>query len=190
MATIKIKGCGRCSKSKGCGVKKVFRDISSKYDNESQIKYFNHLGELKESYKRFNEFELKCPFADRKYNNGEKVKFTCGIQRYIKLVLWDCDHDCDYCDKENCDDGIVTFENTRYKEYITIEGRIASLIKGDKWLIEVDSSEFLKFKDKLNELDLKFFEQISNTFNNKENIYQQVYDGKMFVSKEKYIKKV
>jgi hypothetical protein len=182
MAHIKIKGCGYCSKSRGCKIKKDFRDLASTNERYTEVK--SNIHQIIPTYQRLNEFELICPFGDRKLNEGDKISFTLGIQRYIKTTLWDCDNDCDYCNNDNCDNGVVTFVNTRYKEYIKVAGTIVNLMRNDKWIISISEDEYHRIAKLCNTSDIKFFEEISEKLDPGQEFYM------VFVSKEKYIEKV
>jgi len=190
MAVIKIKGCGYCSKSKGCKIKKSFRDLAATNERYTEVETFCGYFNSKSTYKRLNEFELKCPFVDRKYKSGDKVKITIGIQRYIKTTLWDCDisygdnDPCENCSIENCNDGVVTFKNTRYKEYVETEGVIVDLMRNDKWVIQLSEDEYKRLSLLCNELDLKFFEEVAEKIDQGREFYMVV------ISKEKYITKL
>lgn len=185
MAKLQIKGCGYCSKSKGCNIKKDFRQLSSKYDQYTEVKRkYYHIG-LTYTSKIENIFTLECPFGDRKYNEGDKVEFSLGIQRYKHLTEWECDRDCDQCYDERCDvNGIITFENIRYKQKITVTGNIVNLYKNDKWVIAVDKHEWDKVSKLCNKEDIAFFEKISDTYDPGQEFHM------CFISKEKFIKKL
>lgn len=182
MAKIKIKGCGYCSKFKGCNIKKEFRGLASIYDNYTEIESTWYHSDLSYTHKRINEFELICPFGDRKYKDGDKIIFTLGIQRYKKTTKWECDNDCDGCCREDCEDGFITFENVRYKEKISVEGRIVNLYRNDKWVVSIEEKEWNRISELCNDSDLEFFEKIADIYNPGQEFHM------VFVSKEKFIK--
>jgi hypothetical protein len=190
MAAIKIKGCGYCSKSKGCKIKKSFRDLAASNDSYTEVETFCEYLNSKTTHKSLNVFELKCPFVDRKYKSGDNVKVTVGVQRYIKTTLWDCDisygdnDPCDNCSIENCNSGVVTFKNTRYEKYIEVEGMVVNLMRNDKWVIKLSEDEYKRLSLLCNELDLKFFEEVSEKIDPEQCFYM------VLISKEKYITKI
>ena len=177
MAKIKIN-CGYCSKSKGCEIKKDFKKLSSEYKDFDEIK--NEPGSIL-SYTRYYEFELKCPFKERKYKSGDEVYFTFGVGRYIKKREWECIFDCDGCHKD-CKDGIITFENIRYKKYITIKGKIVNPYRYDSYIISVDKKNFDIVKCDFNEKDIELIDKITSSIDLKYDEYIAI------ISKEKYIK--
>jgi hypothetical protein len=189
MAKIKIKGCGNCTKSKGCEIKKQFRNIAQTMPHTYKTKEV-FLG-MNSNYTNYYEIDFKCPIADRKYKPDDKVIFTLGVQRYTQTVLWDCDisygddDPCEFCNKkDNCNESVVTFKNIRYKNYIECEGHIVSLIRGDKWIIKVSESEWERISKQCNHADLNIFESIANSIDCGADYYM------VFISKEKFIQKL
>lgn len=187
MAKIKIKGCGRCTKSKGCELKKQFRSIAETMPHTYKTKEV-FLG-MNSNYTNYYEIDFNCPIADRKYKPDDMVNFTLGVQRYTQLVEWDCDifygddDPCEHCNKINdCKDSVVTFKNTRYKNYIKCEGSIVGLMRGDKWIIKVSEKEWERISKLCNSADVNILESIANTFDQGQEFYM------VFVSKEKFIK--
>ena len=173
MAKININ-CGQCAKSKGCEIKKAFRNLATTYKNEY-----------------YDIFKLKCPFKTRKYKPGDKVEFTIGIHRYSQEYEWECTWDDDYCDpcnncrnEEICINGTVTFINERYGKYVKIKGEIYSNYAHNKCIIVVDKSEF--YPHKVNEKDNKFLQEVSDKIIDD---YESIdRDKQMYIiSLEKYI---
>lgn len=182
MAKIKIKGCGYCSKSKGCNIKKEFRNLAGNFDKYTKIESY-YMSGLKYTFNRLNEFTLVCPFGDRKYVEHDDVEVTIGIGRYEKITEWECNWNCDYCNRDDCEDGLLKFKNTRYTKYIKLRGKILNLYKNDKWVISIEEKEWKIVEPQLNDDDVKFFEQIANVYDPGQEFYMVI------LSKEKFIKK-
>jgi hypothetical protein len=188
MAKITIKGCGKCPKSKGCKIKKQFRDIAETMPHT--YKYKDVFLGLDSNYTGYFKIKLDCPVKELRYKPNDKVLFTLGINRFTQEVKWDCDisygddDPCENCSIDNCNDGTVTFKNTRYKNYIECEGEIVGLMRGDKWVIKVEEKEWERISKLCNSIDIKFFEDVANSIDRGQEFYM------VFISKEKYFEKL
>jgi len=96
--------------------------------------------------------------------------------------LWNCDGRA--CD--DCEDGVKTFENTRYKGYVEILGVIVGHSSYDVFAIAVKEEEFNKHKHLFNELDL-IAQQKHEPLNCDELKFSFLYEFG-FYSKKKFIK--
>jgi hypothetical protein len=188
MAKITISGCGKCKKSKGCEIKKQFREAANLMPHTYKIRE-SWCG-LNSDYEDYYEVKLRCPIMTPKYNENDKVLFTLGVQRFTQEIKWDCDisrgddDPCEFCTIENCDGGLVTFKNTRYKKYIECTGSIVGKMRADKWIIKVNESEWERISKLCNDIDIKFFEDVANSIDFGSEFFM------VFVSKEKFFDKV
>ena len=140
--------CGYCGKLKGCLIRKAFIETAKQFSNKAI--------ELK--------FKLKCPFETQKYKNGTEIKFTVAYGAHNVRTEWDCEWDCDYCKRDDCNDGIIIFKNKRYKGTVELKGKIEGYIDRGKYIVNVAHSDFLKVKDKFNRYDMLMLHKISDGF--------------------------
>jgi hypothetical protein len=190
MAKIKINGCGYCSKSIGCKIKKDIRSLIDKYP---LLPYDNGIGDIRHYNPIFN---LRCPYTSAKYKSGDKITFTIGIQRYIKTHKWECENECDYCKRENCEDGYINFENVRYGEYVQLNGVISNYYSNGKFVIKVSTYDINKIYDDLNDKDKSFINEVSealggcNVDGERPNSAFFSHDDfyLLFISKQRFIK--
>ena len=131
--TINCKNCGKNNK---CEIRRAFIETASKFDtiiNNYTIK-----------------FQLKCPLKISKFKRGQKVNFTIGTNRYIRVTEWECDKREEYCSCNNdCVDGIVTFKNNAYKNYIKLTGIFYDQYNSDKAIIAINLNKFNNIKNQL-----------------------------------------
>ncbi len=181
--------CRNCGNSKGCEIKKDFR-------NFVKDKSYAHYWETK--------FELRCPLKTRVFDTGDKVVFTVGAGTYFKKHLWQCNFDytdCDICKHNyNCDNGTVEFMNKRYAKYVQLEGEISSFYWNELWFVRVKTEDFEKIKSDFNDIDLKRIKEINEKYN-VSGEYDEFSDFLagfkkvnrdyiIFISKRKFIKKI
>jgi hypothetical protein len=185
-AAAKIKiNCGYCGLNNGCMIRAKFKALAKGFTSESE-----------------HTFSLKCPFKTPKYTKGQLVVFTVGYGRHKEPFVWKCNidpQDCENCKNESlCNDGLVTFQNTRYNGYVEILGEIYNYYKNGIFIIKVNVTDFQDVAIQFSQDEVKKIKDISYTVQGE---FKQVesndfafdfstdIDGCiMFYSKQKFIK--
>ena len=140
--------CGYCGLLKGCVIRKTFIETAKQFSSKGFSK----------------KFKLKCPFEIQKYKDGTEIKFTVAYGAHNVRTEWDCEWDCDYCNRTDCRDGIITFKNKRYKGTVELKGKIEGYIERGKYIINVAHDEFNKVKNNFNRYDMLMLHKISDSF--------------------------
>jgi len=164
--------CGYCGLVKGCKIRKSFIETAKQFTKKGT--------RLK--------FELKCPFEEAKYKDGDEVIFSVAYGAHRVKKQWECTWDCDSCNRDDCKDGIITFKNKRYKGNVQLTGTIHGYMGKGKYIIDVPHSEFMKVKHNFNRYDLLVLHKISDNFGWCG--YDFIpYTVRYFVTKQKFILK-
>jgi hypothetical protein len=160
MAKISIN-CGQCA-VKDCTVKKQFKQLA-KVNFPDKFKDKNSTSTFSQDL----VFKLKCPLKEYKHKSGDIVLFKIGIGRHEVEQIFECpqsqycddnydDLKCTDCDLASfCDDGMVTKNSIRIKEYIEIKGHVYDFYKGNLFIIYAN---FSTIKDKFTKFDLEYYE--------------------------------
>jgi len=64
--------CGFCALQKGCVIKKQFRTLAETFDKQGFIPVF----------------EMKCPYIEPEYKDGDNVLFTVGYGVHFIDFKW------------------------------------------------------------------------------------------------------
>ncbi len=149
MAKISIN-CRLCEKSKGCSIKKSFKDLAKSIEEEN----------------KYEGFKLKCSEKTYKWKTKDRIFAKIGIGRHMTKTEVECnrttadaygdeEYDCKGCSlSDNCEDTIITYEHLKYSEYIEVEGIVSNHYKGDLFAIAIKMPKH----ENLTKLDIKYFE--------------------------------